>query len=158
MGGDKLKNPEKYFKDGRILQPERTRRYLGYNGGDKLSSLFDFIPSGIYLGSDHKSSNLDDFDENIECSSGMIKQSTTKTANDLLDSLDLTNENENGGGAGKYLSMIRTDVYDSFCSSLHCDVGPMSKDETAIIRLRFRLWSRSLAIVSRNFKEKTYLI
>lgn len=65
---DKLRNPEKYYKIAKEVPVERAKRYLGYN--DKLN-IFDFIPSSIYLG-DRKSSNLDDFDENVECSSGMI--------------------------------------------------------------------------------------
>lgn len=88
----------------------------------------------------------------------MVKQklTTSNPQNDLLDSLELNpligesvkDSNRREQERAKYLAMTQNDVYDAFCSSLHCDIGPMSKDESAIIRLRFRIWSRSLAIVS----------
>lgn len=83
----------------------------------------------------------------------MVKQST----NDQMDSLEINtpfesgSESANGGRSKKYLNMMKSEMYDSFCSSLHCYIGPMSKDESAIIRLRFRLWSRSLARVRLYF-------
>lgn len=48
----------------------------------------------------------------------------------------------------RYLSMSKLDAYSLFCASLHCRVGPLNTDESALVRLRFRLWSRNLAHVS----------
>jgi G3E family GTPase len=36
----------------------------------------------------------------------------------------------------------------SHCAWLHCTIGSLNADEFAILRLRFRVWSRNLAIVS----------
>lgn len=149
--------------------PERSRRYLG----ESKLSFFDFLPSGIYLGSSlhhHHSRNpfnIDESDENVECSSAMSRLTRQQSKQqqqspssgsinlgnvDLLDdSFDSASSEINDNNSDEhYLSMMQSDVFDSFCSSLHCDVGPMSKDESVVVRLRFRLWSRSLAPVSSH--------
>jgi hypothetical protein len=76
--------------------------------------------------------------DNVECSSGMIKQSIRNHDNIK------TKSNLNF----KYLNMISTSSYNFYCGSIHCNVGPLNSDESALIRLRFRLWSRHLAIVN----------
>lgn len=48
------------------MSGSRGKRYLGYN--DKLN-IFDFIPSSIYMSGERKT-GFDEFDENVECSSG----------------------------------------------------------------------------------------
>ena len=71
--------------------------------------------------------------DNIECSSGMIKRS-------LKNNQQIKNNI-------KHLTMIDSHAYNFYCGSLHCNIGSLSTDESALIRLRFRLWSKNLAIV-----------
>jgi hypothetical protein len=71
--------------------------------------------------------------DNVECSNGMIKQSLRN--------------NEKKKISFNHLSMIDSQAYNFYCGSLHCNVGPLSADESALIRIRFRLWSKNLAIV-----------
>lgn len=77
--------------------------------------------------------------DGIECSSGMIKQS--------MRSFDKEDSNKYKSNSFKHLNMISSSVYNFYCGSMHCNVGPLNADEAALIRLRFRLWSRHLAIV-----------
>ena len=48
----------------------------------------------------------------------------------------------------RYLSMLKLSSYDTYCSNVHCTIGPMNTDESALIRFRFRVWSKNLAMVS----------
>lgn len=82
--------------------------------------------------------------DSLECSNGMIKQS-------LRSADGLKNKQK---ANFKQLSMISSDIYNFYCGSMHCSVGPLNADESALIRLRFRLWSRNLAIVI-SFKLQT---
>ena len=73
--------------------------------------------------------------DSIECSTGMIKKPLKS--------------NEHKKNTFKYLSMIDSHAYNFFCGSLHCNVGPLKADESALIRVRFRLWSKNLAMVKK---------
>lgn len=139
LGEDKLKNPSKYYRINKEL--ERMKRYLNY---ENKINIFDFIPSSIYLNQHKNKNSFLNFGEHIECSSGMIKQSNAMY--------------ESSSSKRKYLTMLKSELYDQYCSSLHCYVGPLGRDESAIIRLRFRLWSRSLLYVCFSFLFKQNLI
>lgn len=45
------------------------------------------------------------------------------------------------------LKIINTELYTRFCSSIHCRINGLNADESALIRLRFRLWAKTLAKV-----------
>jgi hypothetical protein len=73
-----------------------------------------------------------DHSENIQCMTGMTKKA--------FNTGNKTNS--------RYLSMMKLSNYDTYCSNVHCTIGPMNTDESALIRFRFRLWSKNLAMVS----------
>jgi hypothetical protein len=120
---DKLKNPEKYFMNEDDLNDlNRSKRDLS----EREKSILDYITKP-------DDSTIFTFGENVDCRKGMIK---------------LDDENER---KSKYLSMIQSPVYDFYCASIHCKLGHLSVDESSLVRLRFRLWSKSLAPVSYLF-------
>jgi hypothetical protein len=120
---DKLKNPEKYFmNDEDMNDVNRSKRELTERG----KSIIDFI-----MKPDEQT--ISSFGENIDCRKGMKKSD---------------DENEKNSPNSKYLSMIHSPVYDFYCASIHCKLGQLNVDESSLVRLRFRLWSKSLASVS----------
>lgn len=66
--------------------------------------------------------------------------------------LNMNSEKQSDKIKTDYLSMLKTDMYGFYCASIHCTVGPLNTDESALIRLRFRLWSKSLAAVNIYFQ------
>lgn len=46
------------------------------------------------------------------------------------------------------LKMINTELYNKYCSFIHCKINDLNADESALIRLRFRLWAKTLAKVN----------
>ena len=41
----------------------------------------------------------------------------------------------------------KSSTFDMYCSTMRCKVGTLKKDQSGLIRLRFRLWSKHLAKV-----------
>lgn len=76
----------------------------------------------------------------------MVKQTNLDLEREKLLDMQLGNI-KNKNTKINYLGMMKMPSYDFYCSSIHCKVGPLGADESALIRLRFRLWSRSLALV-----------
>ena len=98
---------------------QRTKRGIKFLEDDNI----DYVPS-------QSESN---YFENVECFSGMFRKS-------IYDKeFDFVNKN--------YLSMISSNLFDFYCGSMHCTVRNLSTDESALIRLRFRLWARNMALV-----------
>ena len=46
-----------------------------------------------------------------------------------------------------HLKFKTSNLYELYCASLHCKIDRLKIDESAIIRLRFRVWSSTLALV-----------
>lgn len=115
---------------------------LSYVSGDKMKN-----PEIYYNKEINKNRKIRELSEetildSIECSTGMIKKPLKS--------------NENNKNTFKYLSMIDSHAYNFFCGSLHCNVGPLKADESALIRIRFRLWSKNLAIDPEVYQIKTF--
>jgi hypothetical protein len=143
MSEDRLKNPEKYYlspvkspsQQQQLQSSRRKRSFLSFDDG----SLLSFIPKSFYLGAYDNG-----FSDHVNCMSGMVKHQAALSPSSSKSSGD-------GATHKKYLSMSKNTKYDFYCASLHCRVGPLSADESALIRLRFRLWSRNLALVGFYF-------
>lgn len=121
---DKLKNPEKYFMDNDDLNGiNRSKRDLT----ERERSILDYITKP-------DDSSFFSFGESVDCRKGMVIKSD--------------DENEKKSSNVKHLSMIQSPVYDFYCASIHCKLGQLNVDESSLVRLRFRLWSKSLASVS----------
>ena len=54
---------------------------------------------------------------------------------------------KNNKGETSHLKFKKSHLYDLYCASIHCKVFNLKIDESAIIRLRFRLWASTLALV-----------
>ena len=55
-----------------------------------------------------------------------------------------------------HLKFKASNLYDSYCASIHCKIDHLKTDESAIIRLRFRLWASTLALVCFDYKIKLF--
>lgn len=71
----------------------------------------------------------------IDCHTGIVN--TNPVIKNHLES----NENK--------LKIINTELYRRYCSSIHCRINALNSDESALIRLRFRLWATTLAKVNK---------
>ena len=124
---DRIKNPEKY--------------YLDVNGDTRLKrntierNILDYLSSTESYFSLFTDKGASDFGgKNVQCNAAMIKD---KQVAHFKNST--------------YLKMNNSSPYEFYCSHVHCNVGPLNTDDTAMIRFRFRLWSKNLAIVSILF-------
>jgi hypothetical protein len=106
------------------LLRKKKRRELN----DRDASIFNFITQ---VEDDEEQMVLQKFGD---CRSAMLKQG-------------------NGKDSKVSLNMIKSPVYDFYCASIHCQLGPLNVDESSVVRLRFRLWSKSLALVSTFFSS-----
>ena len=124
---DRIKNPEKYYLD--VNGDTRTKRNtIERNILDYLSSSESYFS----LFSDKGASDFSG--KNVQCNAAMIKDQQASSTR-----------------KGNYLKMNNTSLYEFYCSHVHCNVGPLNTDDTAMIRFRFRLWSKNLAIVNFVF-------
>jgi hypothetical protein len=126
MSEDRLKNPEKYYLSHMKPPNSRKKRFLSFDS----DSILSYFPKSFSLSSFDAG-----FSDHVNCMNGMVKlhSALSQSTNSF---------------AKNYLSMSMSDKNDLYCAPLHCKVGPLNPDESAIIRLRFRLWSRNLALVS----------
>jgi hypothetical protein len=146
---DRLKYPEKYYletnrnnikNEAKIMK--KKRRSLSDMISDQKNKLLSYLPFGFSLKSFDITSSFVNNNNNINCLNGVRKQYSNKNSNEEEDSSSKLLPSTS------FLSMSQEELYDFYCSALHCTIGPLSADESALIRLRFRLWSRNLAIVS----------
>ena len=117
------------IEEDKIVNPEkyyletrkrqRKKRFL--LGNEPSASFNDRIEPSFFGG--------------VDCSSGMMRRS-------------LYDRETGSSQTNSYLTMASSNLYDFYCGSIHCKVGPLNTDQSALIRLRFRLWARNLAIVN----------
>ncbi|CAF0823367.1 unnamed protein product [Brachionus calyciflorus] len=142
LSDDKIRNPEKYY-----FETKKSKRSLftdsNSNNNDFSSNLLRYFPTEFYLNSYGNKYNDNEI-ESVDCSSGIV-----------LNSQDQSDDLINHGSNTDYLKMTKTDLYEFYCSTIHCKVGPLSADESALIRLRFRLYARTLALNPEIYSVKT---
>jgi hypothetical protein len=123
---DSLKNPDKYYVNKRELT-KRNKQKRHFSKTDNF--FFNLLASNKLL-------PIQNFFKNTECS---IKNSM--------------NENQIIGRRSNIkLNMDTSESFEFYCAAIHCTIGNIRKDQSALIRLRFRLWSKSLAAVTFYFK------
>ena len=170
---DHLKNPQKYYLEQTLAKSKRSLPASSDEETDGsalnyLDALFKQYYTLNGFGIDSSA------DQMVECNSGMFKRSRANLLNNeygyygaddelSYDSsgIGLQRKQKSNGNHKErptHLAMMKSNVYDYFCSSLHCDVGELNPDESALIRLRFRLWSRNLDAVSLTKKNVLLLI
>lgn len=128
MDGDSLKHPEKYYKfdenyDNSYEVSDREKR--SFNG-----------ESDYYV---------NNYERYVNCPMGIYRTDDDSSNQHHHSSSEITT-NEHKRSA--QLNFKKSYLYDNFCASLHCKIGHLRTDEAAIVRLRFRLWSTTLATVS----------
>jgi hypothetical protein len=143
-----MRHPEKYY----MKDVKRTLRSLI----DKGNNIIDFF----YM----KNNPLSSFNENAhqpDCATSIVrvfeKISEKQLKYDRSNLNDFNNNNNNNNNTADVYHNSHHNTHhhshhlrmtSSNCAWLHCSIGSLSTDESAIIRLRFRVWSRNLAIVS----------
>lgn len=128
LSDDKIKNPDKYY-----FEPKKVKRSIFSDSGDFSANFLGLLPSEFYMnpyGNRFFDSNI----EMIDCASGIVNTNQV-------------HKNHKSFSSNK-LKMINTELYSRYCSSIQCKINGLSADESAMIRLRFRLWSKTLAKVS----------
>lgn len=132
IDNDRIENPERYYQSGgqkykrHYSQPELDNTFM-LKSPNNLINMHNFNKVNYYQGA--------------ECSFGMTKNTRSFKHED-----DKKKSNKNNN-QGRFLDKPGSSSFDFYCGSMHCDVGSMRKDEVVMVRLRFRLWSRNLAMV-----------
>ena len=126
---DRIEDPDKYYQSG----AQKYKRH--YSPADVESSFMLKAPNNLI--NMHKIQKLSYY-QGAECSFGMTKSSQSFRQEQEGKGLD---------SSGRFLDIPASNSFDFYCGSMHCEVGAMGKDEVAMVRLRFRLWSRNLAMV-----------
>lgn len=120
---DHIKYPEQYYqRTKRHFQPHEN--IYGFGAPNKLINLNNLKKINYF--------------KDAECSFDMTKS--------FLDQNAIVN-----GVKGRYSDIPMQSSFAYHCGSVHCSVGSLKKDESALIRLRFRVWARNLATVSSYF-------
>ena len=127
INSDHLKYPEQYYSSA--VASQRMKRHF-----QPTENLYGF-------GAPNKLINLNNlkkinYFKDAECSFDMTKS--------FLHQHAVTN-------GVKTVPMQSSFAYH--CGSVHCNVETLKKDESALIRLRFRIWARNLAKVINKFLE-----
>ena len=123
-----MRNPEKYYLNSKEDMIQRTKR----NSMER--NILNYLSSSeSYFSMFNDKSALDYGGQNLQCSTAIIKEQQATVSNYYNNAT--------------YLKMNDSSMYEFYCSHVHCNVGPLNTDDTAMIRFRFRLWSKSLSIV-----------
>ena len=73
----------------------------------------------------------------INCQSGIYNSNSELKQEDITIKKPTTS----------HLKFKKSSLYDLYCASVYCKIDHLKIDESAIIRLRFRVWSSTLALV-----------
>jgi hypothetical protein len=119
MDNESLKNPEKYFKSSNLMFNDI---YESFSISKRSYESYSDFYSNRY----------------INCQSGIYNSNNEFKKDDLSVKKPVVN----------HLKFKKSNLYDLYCASLHCKIDHLKIDESAIIRLRFRVWSSTLAMVS----------
>jgi hypothetical protein len=60
----------------------------------------------------------------------------------------IENDESTAKESNYYLALKQTTFYESYCASLRCKLSGLDLEQKALVRLRFRIWSNNLAVVS----------